>query len=169
MDYIFWGGEQLRFVSSAVILLCFIFYKMKSSWETCASRKSRQFYLYPIQNNTVTMFNAVLTHPTSWPSKPGLINKYFCYLWYVTQCCRRCGLWMVMTFVHMWILSVESAGVEHTFSIHHAHHTHISCVKGVIVKTEVMSGNQSICNTTMHKDFLSSHHEQSTTNTDGGL
>lgn len=50
-----------------------------------------------------------------------------------------------------------------------SHHTHISCVKGIIVRTEVMQGYQSICNTPIHKDPLSSHHEQSTADTDGGL
>lgn len=73
-------------------------------------------------------------------------------------------------FVHMWVIFVAcewvSPGELNTHSVD-SRHALIPCVKVVIVKTEVMSGCQSICNTPVHKD--SSHHQQSTKDTDGVL
>lgn len=111
------------------------------------------------------------------------MNGHFCHLlslcnvilfsgrnMYVIAHCSRCSV--VTTSVRMWMLFfVACEWVPGRLNSHSvdSHHTHIPCVKGIIVKTEVMSGCQSICNTSMHKGSLSLHREQSTTDTDGGL
>lgn len=98
---------------------------------------------------------------------------YFGRNMYVKAHCCRCSESVNGDDIRSYVNALQciwmgSRRVEHTFS-RVTSYTPISCVKGVIVKTEVMSGCQSICNTPLHKDSLSSHCEQSTTDTDGGL
>lgn len=103
----------------------------------------------------------------SQSSECAQLSSHWVFFWQeyaIPHCCKECVNRENLKSICEWIAYDFFPGrwITHSVDVHHSHtHTHTPCVKGVIVEAEVTSGWHSICNTSLHKDLLSSRTKHS--------